>query len=234
MDIIFDLGGGLAPMGAEHLATEKPTAFITGTSIKPAVIALPEIPRIIGIRFRPGGILPLLHTSAIELAETSTPLDDTLPSFNRLATALAGEIAKPRRMAQRIDRLLREKLPASPKSPAPFRNILRAMKDQIHGGTSRPLTELTGISQKQLERLCKHHTGLTPKRMLRTARFVESLQAMQSNQFNSLADLSLALGFSDQAHFNRDFKRLSGLTPTEWMRERSCVDFLQYTPLRPV
>jgi AraC family transcriptional regulator len=40
----------------------------------------------------------------------------------------------------------------------------------------------------------------------------ESLKGLE----NSIADTALALGFADQSHFTKVFRRIVGTTPAEW------------------
>jgi AraC-like DNA-binding protein len=34
-----------------------------------------------------------------------------------------------------------------------------------------------------------------------------------------LSEIALAVGFSDQAHFCNTFRRVAGMTPTQWRKE---------------
>jgi hypothetical protein len=70
-----------------------------------------------------------------------------------------------------------------------------------------------GISERQFERKFLQTIGLTPSFYKRVLRFEHALYRIQHNHYRSLAELAYELGYSDQSHFNREFKQLSGLTP---------------------
>ncbi len=66
---------------------------------------------------------------------------------------------------------------------------------------------------KQFERIFSNHVGLNPKKFISIIRFQNVLQ--MKRKFNELNMYQLAFdnGYYDQAHFNHDFKSLTGLTP---------------------
>jgi AraC-like DNA-binding protein len=61
-------------------------------------------------------------------------------------------------------------------------------------------------------------TGLPPKQYARMLRFDRVLAqfALEPNQ--PWAELALQAGYSDQAHFNRDFLAISGMPPQAYRR----------------
>jgi hypothetical protein len=70
-----------------------------------------------------------------------------------------------------------------------------------------------GISERQFERKFLQCIGFTPSYYKRVLRFETALCRIQHNHYRSLSELSYELGYADQSHFNREFKKLSGLTP---------------------
>lgn len=87
--------------------------------------------------------------------------------------------------------------------------------------------EALGLSPRQLHRQIKGSWGLTPKQVLSLNRFQQSLLSLMFKQ-QSLGDMALTLGYSDQAHFNRAFKVFSGTTPLQFQRHYGSVRFIQY------
>lgn len=69
-----------------------------------------------------------------------------------------------------------------------------------------------GISARQLRRLTKMHLGLLPKDFGKVLRFQSTLKRMNSPQH----DKAYLDHYYDQSHFVREFKRLAGVTPTQF------------------
>lgn len=59
--------------------------------------------------------------------------------------------------------------------------------------------------------------GVPPKAFVLLQR-VERAQMLMSSTSQALADVALACGFCDQAHFCRGFRRITGRTPKAWRR----------------
>ena len=73
------------------------------------------------------------------------------------------------------------------------------------------LARLAGMSRYQLIRAFRAVTGMTPHAWQLNLRI--NLARAQMRKGDSLADVALRLGFSDQAHFQRVFKAHAGVTP---------------------
>ena len=74
------------------------------------------------------------------------------------------------------------------------------------------------LSKRQLERLFAAEVGISPKRFARTIRFQHILAMKERDEKRSMADLAYGAGYADQAHFNRDFRQLTGRTPVDYFR----------------
>lgn len=91
------------------------------------------------------------------------------------------------------------------------------MTDSLGAARIAALAAMLGVSQRQLERLFKNEAGVPPKRLARVMRFQQASRRLYDEPDVRLADLALELGFTDQAHFNREFRNFSSVTPTEFV-----------------
>lgn len=79
----------------------------------------------------------------------------------------------------------------------------------------------TGWSDRHLRARFLREIGLTPKAAARVIRFDRARRRMagqaRSARPAGLADIAAAAGYYDQAHLNREFAALTGLSPTAWL-----------------
>jgi AraC-like DNA-binding protein len=61
---------------------------------------------------------------------------------------------------------------------------------------------------------------MTPKLYCRVRRFQAALSLMARQADVDWAQVALACGYFDQAHFNRDFRAFAGVTPTAYLLQR--------------
>jgi AraC-like DNA-binding protein len=77
------------------------------------------------------------------------------------------------------------------------------------------LSEHLYISKRQLERSFKDSYGTTPKMYQRIIRFRNAFEALQEKPITpNWLDVSYNFGYSDQAHFIRDFRQFTSDAPT--------------------
>jgi len=79
----------------------------------------------------------------------------------------------------------------------------------------------TNLSYKKLERKFLATIGVTPKIFSRTTRFLHLCHHLKEYENRSMTQLSYEFGYYDQAHFIKDFKAFSGLTPKEYYQHNN-------------
>ncbi|MFI0474030.1 helix-turn-helix domain-containing protein [Halomonas sp. HMF6819] len=104
---------------------------------------------------------------------------------------------------------------SSMKVPAPLERLAAYLDHHaLERLTLERLCRISGYSSGHLIRAFKHHYGMTPRAYLINRRV--QLGREWLNQGHSIAETALALGFNDQPHFQRTFKRLLAATPHQY------------------
>jgi AraC-like DNA-binding protein len=200
----------VVPDGCIDIVWENGQIFLVGIMEIAMLVPIAPKDRYIGIRFRPGIIASLLHKDISQFNDQMIPLEEIAPLLTQeLHIALDNEWD----VFEGLDKVFKVLFSET----VIEKRILDAMEQIRESGGNiamQALSEKSELSIKQLERLFVKHVGLTPKRFARIIRFLYTHQDLTQEGIVDLCSKVLERGYYDQAHFNREYKRLTGLTPT--------------------
>lgn len=167
----------------------------------------------VGAQLRPGAAEALFGMPADELAGRHTPLEHL---WGRDVDWIREQLAEPAMLHQRIDRL--ESILAARLSTRPVLHpaVPYALERLRADARVASVVAATGCSHRTLISLFRRSVGLAPKEYCRVLRFRRALRALSAPGAPPLADVAIEAGFSDQAHFSREFRAFAGVTPTEY------------------
>ena len=116
----------------------------------------------------------------------------------------------PRRW-RRTSTVLRAHLPVDPEGELVDRVVAHV---EEHPDVLRvaQVCEAFGLTERALQRLVSRRLGLTPKWLISRRRLHEAAERLRTGS-SSLSETAALLGYADQAHFTRDFSRVTGTTP---------------------
>jgi AraC-like DNA-binding protein len=60
--------------------------------------------------------------------------------------------------------------------------------------------------------------GFSPGTFVRITRFQQALSAVRQEPARSLSEVAHRLGYADHAHMTREFRELTGRTPSDYRR----------------
>lgn len=180
----------------------------------------------VGAQLQPGAALTLFGLPVDLIREQHVALDDLWGPF---ALTLREQLGNASCADDRLDifeKMLEERLKRHHGlHPAVAYALQELAKDDDIGA----IVDETGYSHRHFNALFRQTTGFTPKKYGRLQRFCRSLDIMAKGATTSTADVALAAGYSDQAHFNRDFKEFAHMTPGGYLN--SPVKSVFHVPL---
>jgi AraC-like DNA-binding protein len=174
--------------------------------------------RVFGIKFRAGGFFPFYG------APVSTLMDRSLdPSrlfgddATRFETAVfASEDVDA--MSAAAEKLLLAHQPSHDPNVARVSTLVANIAKDQSLTSVELLTQRAGLDKRALQRLFKRYVGVSPKRVISRYRLHEAIAQLQSGTAAAWAELAQQLGYFDQAHFIRDFRKLVGRSPAQYVR----------------
>jgi AraC-like DNA-binding protein len=168
-----------------------------------------------GAQLLPGAAQLLFGVPADDLAERHTPLDDLWGQSANLAHEQILEAASPEQKLDVLESLLAARFPVvRGLHPA----VAHALEQFWTTTDVHRVVTASGYSHRQFIALFRRATGLSPKLYCRVLRFQKVLERVSEVPLASLADLALEAGYSDQSHFNREFREFTGVTPEQYRK----------------
>ncbi len=170
----------------------------------------------IGVQLLPGAAHALLGQPASEFAGRHVALEDLWGPQAGLMLEQLLAATSPGEKIRTFQSLLGARLQAA-KVPALHPVVRDAVQQFAAGATVRQAVERSGYSHRQFIRLFWQAVGLTPKLYCRLA----LMRPCGDQRPGSLAEVAAMAGYSDQAHFNREFSGFSGTSPERYRMART-------------
>lgn len=201
-----------------------------GTSVKAELWGASVTPTLLGaepndyavlmlIQFSAHGLYQITRQNQAELADKRIRLQeiDATLFFDLYHTFVAAQTVE--QLVSGCDAVLCKRL----KQPVVSNALLLATKTiSDHRGQIQvqEIARQAGYSERHLNRLFLTQIGMNVKNYARLMRFNYVLKQMQQSPC-FFATLSQQAGYFDQAHFDKDFKSISGVTPQTYLEEMS-------------
>jgi AraC-like DNA-binding protein len=177
---------------------------VAGPDTGPYTAVLRPDEQFAGVRFRPGAAAAVLGLPAHAIRDARVPLVDIWGrDADRMAELVEAAADRPRALETLVARRVREAGPLDREAAGVLRNT---------GSPVAAVADELGYSERHLRRLCQETFGYGPKTLHRILRFQRAVQLIDAGR--SLAEVSAACGYADQAHLTREVRALSGRPPT--------------------
>lgn len=200
----------------ERIAFEAPSMVLCGPSFRTGHAAVSAGTLIVGAMIKPLGWQALAGVAMADYANRKVQLSDVRPvdvgaTRDRLMR-VRDDTAK---LFATLDNLLRELLRPDPEVNEKFLQLASTWLGNAQTLSVDDLVQRSGLSHRQVDRLCRVYFGAAPKRLQRKYRV---LQVMTRLAWTGETDWRQVAGdgFYDQSHFIKDFKAMVGYTPGEF------------------
>ncbi len=210
--LIFHYGAPFSESYAGKDAGTQPQSLICGQFTAYKDIFSFERAGLLGVVFHPFASNALFGIPAHYFTHLTVGLADIERSLGETGRRVAEAPGLQERLRIIEDFIVRRLQTLNQRHFALIRKSVGLIANNTHEpGISKVANELF-IGNRQFERLFKEYVGLSPARFSGIVRFNKALSLFGSPL--NLTEIALESGYYDQAHFIRDFKRISGDAPS--------------------
>jgi len=175
----------------------------------------------IAIEFRPQGAFPIF---GVPMSETSNQLWETDSVFGQWSREVVETLNNLERVEEKVayiqDRLMLLLRRNGREAPI-VDYCVNALRSADGRMSIRELEQDTGYSRRYLDRLFQQHVGLSPKGLAEIFRFQRFYRRWAEGLSFDLFKAELYDHYYDQAHFSKEFRRMTGHSPQRFIREVS-------------
>jgi len=201
--MIFESGGRSRIMGVAR------AKFSTLLEDKGGVFA---------VKFTPGGFYPFVGVPVSRFSDMTASLHDVFGADgDELDRAVLAESADFSRINV-VENFLRARRPEPDENVPRVREIVYALAKEPGILKVQDLVDRYGLNKRTLQRLFARYVGAHPKWVIQRYRLHEAAEQLVAGAPDNHAAIAMNLGYSDQAHFVRDFKAIVGVSPAAYAR----------------
>jgi AraC-like DNA-binding protein len=197
-------------------------AWLAGMQDQRLVHAAPAGSDHIAVRFRPGGGHAFFDFPIDEVTNQVVPLDALVG-----ASAVAelrdrlGETPGDESRCGVFERWLLERRAAVHPYFATVRRAVDLLRGHAHRIRVADVCDQLGLSNRHLIKQFRQAVGLAPKTFARIERLQVVIEACRGRTSVSWSQVAAQCGYADQSHLIREFRRMAGVSPSEFLGRRT-------------
>ena len=204
------------PYPSVHLVFQAGSSRIIGVIKGKFSIMLEGKGQVFGVKFRPGGFYPFVRRSVAEFTDQTIALTDVFdPAIEALVEPML-TLDDDAAMVTLAEDYLRDRLPAADLTAYSVDALVECVRLDRSITKVGDLVAQTGVSARTLQRLFRQYVGVSPKWVIQRFRLHDATEHLDEDAAVAGARLAADLGYFDQAHFIKDFKRLVGRSPADY------------------
>ncbi len=216
MEMIFHGGDPYKQYMEDESYLIQPQSFVFGQITQPLYIEPTGDSAIFAVRFHPEGFIAFATIPVNEMENKAIPLKELFKEDGQhLGQAILNSSSAEEKI-KIVESFLLKKLSTQEASDRIVRagvEVIMQLNGQISVGE---LSEQMKINRRQLERKFSSVIGLSPKQLSKITRLQSTLKMLATKQFTSLTDVAYENNYYDQAHFIKDFKEFTGMSPKKF------------------
>lgn len=219
LELIIHLNDLHCDLNKNDAWSQTPDYMILGLFTQPYEVQFQGFVKVFAIRFKPEG---LYNIFGMPVAIFKDSFEDMALVLGHKFRDFSHRIKEEKCVAAMINRTEQYLLSCLNKNKIDL-NYVNLAANLIRKTKGIRIEDLPGkvyISQRQLEREFKDRVGISPKHYLRITRINEVLRLLNTNQNMDLTNVAYYCGYFDQAHFINDFKSITGINPSIFIRDK--------------
>ena len=207
------------PYPSVHIVFEKNNSLVYGVMTGRFSRRIEGAGAVLGIKFRPGGFYPFVRFPVARIVDASLPLHAVLPVNVAALERRILSCHDDNQMVDLAEGVFRERLPEPDQNVELVNRIIASIVEDRSILRVEDLSGRTGMSRRSLQRLFNRYVGVSPKWVIARYRLFEAAEILAGGDGVDLGQVAADLGYFDQAHFIKDFKRMVGTPPARYARE---------------
>ncbi len=221
IEMIFVLGDDIRRYTGDDTFIIQPRAMILGQISEPFFVEPTGAVHSFAVRFYPYGLFGFLAVPLVGLANRETPINDLFGEH--AGTSLAKDIGAAADTKERID-IIEHFLLRRLAEDTVIDEVVRSTIDTLFltNGSAQIKSILDGgpAQRRQLERKFVNQVGTSPKQLGKVIRMQTALKMLLNQEPTSLTEIAYESAYYDQAHFIKDFKEFTGLSPGAFLDDK--------------
>ena len=198
----------ILPYPCANLVVAGANAVIIGVVTRASIQSLEGIGSAFGAKLRPGAM------RAFGVERPSGLRDRSVAAGSLLSLGHADwRVGDAEVVAHRIEAYLLDQQPKHDAVSLRADEIVQVAESDRGIVAVSQLAEAFSLSVRSVQDICNRAIGVSPKWLIRCFRLQDALERLDAGITVNLAALAQELGYFDQAHFTRDFKRIAGVSP---------------------